>query len=107
MLIEINEKNIDNRLIIQATNILKKGGLIIIPTDTVYAIACDLNSKKGLNRWFKEKWKNTRDEIGYKYKNDIYRPTKRITKATPITYEELSAKDIKKARRTKYKKRSK
>ena len=50
MLIEINEKNIDKRLIIQATNILKKGGLIIIPTDTVYAIACDLNSKKGLNQ---------------------------------------------------------
>ena len=50
MLIEINEKNIDNRLIIQATKILKKGGLIIIPTDTVYAIACDLNNKKGLNQ---------------------------------------------------------
>ena len=50
MLIEINEKNIDNRLIVQATEILKKGGLIIIPTDTVYAIACDLNNKKGLNQ---------------------------------------------------------
>lgn len=50
MLIEINEKNIDDRLIIQATKILKKGGLIIIPTDTVYAIACDLNNKKGLNQ---------------------------------------------------------
>ena len=50
MLIEINEKNIDDRLIVQATKILKKGGLIIIPTDTVYAIACDLNNKKGLNQ---------------------------------------------------------
>ena len=28
-----------------------------------------------LNRWFLEEWKNQRGETGYKYQNDIYRPT--------------------------------
>ena len=60
--------------------------------------------KKGLNRWFKEKWVNQRGEVGYKYKNDIYRPSKRITKKTPKTHKELSITKINKARRTKYRK---
>ena len=58
--------------------------------------------KKGLGRWFKEKWVNQRGEVGYKYKNDIYRPSKRITKKTPITHNELSKKEIKRARKEKY-----
>ena len=60
--------------------------------------------KKGLKRWFKEKWVNQRGEVGYKYKSDIYRPSKRITKKTPKTHKELSKKRIKKARKTKYRK---
>lgn len=57
--------------------------------------------KKGLKRWFAEDWRNQRGEIGYKYKNDVYRPTKRITKNTPTTFSELSKKEIKRARREK------
>ncbi len=49
MFIEINPDNIDQRIIQQAIDILRKGGLIIFPTDTVYAIGCDLNNKKALN----------------------------------------------------------
>ena len=60
--------------------------------------------KKGLKRWFDEKWVNQRGKIGYKYKNDIYRPSKRITKKTPITHNELTKKEIKRARKEKYKK---
>ena len=58
--------------------------------------------KKGLARWFDEKWVNQRGDVGYKYKNDIYRPSKRITKNTPTTHKELSDKQIKRARRVKY-----
>jgi hypothetical protein len=57
---------------------------------------------EGLNRWFLEKWKNERGEIGYKYKNDVYRPTVRITKETPVTFQELKPKEIEKGRREKY-----
>tara|TARA_B110000967_G_scaffold203765_1_gene245001 strand:+ start:415 stop:1365 length:951 start_codon:yes stop_codon:yes gene_type:complete len=60
--------------------------------------------KKGLTRWFAEEWKNQRGDIGYKYKNDVYRPTIRITKKTPITFDELSEKSITKARSEKYRK---
>lgn len=49
MLVEINEYNIDTRLINQAVSILKDGGIIIFPTDTVYAMGCDLYNKKALN----------------------------------------------------------
>lgn len=48
------------------------------------------NKKIGLKRWFLEEWKNQRNEVGYNKKGDYYRPTKRITKKTPITHNELS-----------------
>lgn len=49
MLVEINPNNIDDRLIDSTVELLKKGGLIIFPTDTVYAVGCDLYNKKALN----------------------------------------------------------
>ncbi|MEN9978018.1 MAG: hypothetical protein RLZZ569_643 [Bacteroidota bacterium] len=48
MFIEINPNNIDQRLIQQAITELRAGEIIIIPTDTVYAVACDMKNKKGL-----------------------------------------------------------
>ena len=54
-----------------------------------------------LNRWFLEEWKNQRGETGYKYKNDIYRPTIRINKDTPITFNELSKNQIERAKKEK------
>ena len=56
---------------------------------------------EGLSRWFNEEWKNQRGDIGYKYKNDIYRPTKRITKDTPTTFSELTKNAIQKAQKVK------
>ena len=60
------------------------------------------SQKKGLKRWFSEKWRNQRGEVGYKYKNDIYRPTKRITSKTPKTFNELNKKKFSKYRKEKY-----
>lgn len=48
MIIEINPYNIDDRLIHQAVSVLKSGGLVIFPTDSVYAIGVDLYNKKAL-----------------------------------------------------------
>ena len=61
--------------------------------------------KKGLKRWFEEEWVNQRGEVGYKHKSDIYRPSKRITKRTPLTHKELTESEIKRARREKYTKK--
>ena len=58
--------------------------------------------KKGLRRWFKEKWVNQDGKVGYHSKSDVYRPSKRITRKTPTTHKELSNKEIKRARREKY-----
>ncbi len=58
MFIEINPYSIDSRLIQQAVAELRKGGLIIFPTDTVYAVGCDLRNKKALNEL--AKWKDTK-----------------------------------------------
>lgn len=48
MIIEINPHNIDDRLVQQAIDTLKKGGLLVFPTDSVYAIGVDLYNKKAL-----------------------------------------------------------
>jgi tRNA threonylcarbamoyl adenosine modification protein (Sua5/YciO/YrdC/YwlC family) len=48
MFIEINPNNIDDRLIEQVVAVLKKGGTMIFPTDTVYSIGCNLYNKKAL-----------------------------------------------------------
>jgi hypothetical protein len=60
-----------------------------------------VNKNTGLTRWFKEDWKNQRGDIGYKNKGDVYRPTKRITKDTPKTFNQLSKSDITKAMKKK------
>tara|TARA_R110002074_G_scaffold82274_1_gene184002 strand:+ start:738 stop:1181 length:444 start_codon:yes stop_codon:yes gene_type:complete len=61
------------------------------------------DDKKGLGRWFKEKWTNQRGGSGYKKKGDIYRPTKRVTKDTPATHKELTPAQKKKAMEQKKK----
>ena len=59
------------------------------------------NQSSGLNLWFREKWSNQRNESGYKYKSDVYRPTRRVNEKTPATFTELSKKEIDRARREK------
>jgi len=52
----------------------------------------------GLKRWFKEDWKTQDGKKTYEgKKGKIFRPTKRITKATPTTMSELSPARKKKA----------
>jgi tRNA threonylcarbamoyl adenosine modification protein (Sua5/YciO/YrdC/YwlC family) len=50
MLLEINPDNIDQRSIELVVTTIKKGGIVIFPTDTVYAMGCDLYNKKALNK---------------------------------------------------------
>jgi hypothetical protein len=59
--------------------------------------------KKGLGRWFKENWRNQRGGEGYTKKGDVYRPTIKVTINTPLTFDELNPKEIKKAQKEKIK----
>ena len=50
MLLHIHQDNPDPRKIKQVVECLKDGGIIIYPTDTVYAFGCDVYNKKAMEK---------------------------------------------------------
>lgn len=48
--VKIFEENPNEREIEKVVNVLKKGGLIIYPTDTVYGLGCDITNTKALEK---------------------------------------------------------
>jgi len=58
MLIQINPKNPQPRLIAQAVDVLKRGGIIAYPTDTIYGIGCDIMNKKAIEKVYRIKQRN-------------------------------------------------
>jgi tRNA threonylcarbamoyl adenosine modification protein (Sua5/YciO/YrdC/YwlC family) len=50
MLIKIYPENPNPKTIEQVVEVLKKGGLIIYPTDTVYGLGCDITNQKAIER---------------------------------------------------------
>jgi tRNA threonylcarbamoyl adenosine modification protein (Sua5/YciO/YrdC/YwlC family) len=50
MLIRIHPENPQERLIKQVVGILKQGGIIIYPTDTIYGLGCDIYQHKAIER---------------------------------------------------------
>lgn len=55
MIFIINEQNPQRRLIEKAREILIHGGVIIYPTDTVYAYGCDIRDKRAIERIYRIK----------------------------------------------------
>ena len=49
-LIEINSENPQPHKIKEVVQVLKKGGIIIYPTDSVYAFGCDLYNQKAIEK---------------------------------------------------------
>jgi len=50
MLIEINTRNPQQRLITKVVEVIKRGGIIAYPTDTYYGIGCDIMNKKAIEK---------------------------------------------------------
>ena len=50
MLVKIYPENPNPKQIRQVVDCLKRGGVIIYPTDTVYGIGCDINNRKAVER---------------------------------------------------------
>lgn len=50
MLLHLNDNNINTETIHQIVKCLKDGGIIIYPTDTVYALGCDITNNKAVER---------------------------------------------------------
>lgn len=53
MLLNLHPKNPNPRDLKKVVDILNKDGVVIIPTDTIYAMACKMDSKKGIERMSK------------------------------------------------------
>jgi len=50
MLIKIYPENPNEKVIQQVVDVLKKGGIIIYPTDTVYGMGCDISNSKAIEK---------------------------------------------------------
>lgn len=50
MLIHVHPDNPQDRLIRQIVEVLKSGGIIIYPTDTIYGLGCDITQHKAVER---------------------------------------------------------
>lgn len=50
MLVKIHPENPEGRKIQQVVDILKEGGVVIYPTDTVYGIGCDIFNQDAVDR---------------------------------------------------------
>ncbi len=55
---ELHPQNPQKRFISKAVEVLKNGGIIIYPTDTLYGFGCDIMNKKALDRIYKIKGEN-------------------------------------------------
>ena len=49
-LLRIHPQNPEARKINHTVDVLKKGGIVIYPTDTIYGIGCDLMNRKSIER---------------------------------------------------------
>lgn len=50
MFVKLFEDNPNEREVLKIVEVLKSGGVIVYPTDTIYAIGCDINSVKAVQR---------------------------------------------------------
>lgn len=50
MLIKIYPDNPNEKVIQQVVDVLKRGGIIIYPTDTVYGMGCDISNSKAIEK---------------------------------------------------------
>src|SRR5215204_4114870 len=48
--ITIHPKNPEPRKISHVVNVLRSGGIVIYPTDTIYGIGCDLMNRKAVEK---------------------------------------------------------
>jgi len=73
-----------------------KSGFIVKKYKELGGTYSGKKENKGINRWFKEEWKDV-GKKDYYFKNyPVYRPTKRITKDTPLTVQEINPSNLKK-----------
>jgi len=63
--IHINPINPQGRFIDRAVDVLRDGGLIIYPTDTVYGLGCDLFNKKAIEKIYQIKGRKKKKLLSF------------------------------------------
>lgn len=99
MLITIHPQNPDARKIAQVVEILRNGGIIVYPTDTIYTFGCDMNNKKAIEKIARLKGVNPKEahfslvcyDLSHisEYSHDFSKSVFKMMKATlpgPYTY---------------------
>ncbi len=61
----IHEENPQERLIKKTCDVLEEGGVIIYPTDTVYAYGCDIKDKRAVERIYRIKKINRKKPLSF------------------------------------------
>ncbi len=64
-ILKINTENPQGRFIRRAVEILREGGVIVYPTDTVYGIGCDIFNKKAIDRIYQIKGKSRKQPLSF------------------------------------------
>ena len=65
MLVSLHQQNPQMRWIKKAAEILRQGGIIIYPTDTVYGLGCDLFNKKGIEKIYDIKKRDRKQPLSF------------------------------------------
>lgn len=65
MMLKIHEQNPHMRAIRLAVDVLKNGGLIVYPTDTIYGLGCDLHNKRALEKLYRIKGMDEKSPLSF------------------------------------------
>jgi tRNA threonylcarbamoyl adenosine modification protein (Sua5/YciO/YrdC/YwlC family) len=65
MIFRINPSNPQKRLVDKAVDLLKEGGVIAYPTDTIYGFGCDMYNKKAIQRIYQIKKRDTQKPFSF------------------------------------------
>lgn len=65
MIVSINPDNPQPRLIQKTVEVLREGGVIAYPTDTIYGIGCDIFNKKGVRKIYQIKHRDPRKPFSF------------------------------------------
>lgn len=65
MLLSINAQNPQPRLVQQVVDVLKQGGVVAYPTDTIYGLGCDIFNKKGVKKIYQTKQRDPRKPFSF------------------------------------------
>ena len=65
MILHINPDNPQGKLVSRVADILRGGGVVAYPTDTIYGFGCDIFSKKGLERIYQLKGRDKKKSLSF------------------------------------------